>query len=93
MSPKQDTNLGTPDALNPEWDAYASAWAVNAADFGSPIDAAAFLMRRKRIFLEAQALGLDKELLTPFEPNRPGFETRVRIAFEKIASVAGLAAE
>ena len=93
MSQKPEISFGTPDALNPEWDSYASRWAVDVADFGSPLEAAEFLARRKRIFLEAQTLGLDKELLTPFEPDQPGFEARVKAAFEKMASVAGMAAE
>ncbi len=93
MSEKRDDSFETPDALNPEWDSYASAWAVDAADFANPVEAAKFLERRKRIFVAAQTLGLDKELLSPFAPNKPGFEERIEDAFGKLAQVASMAAE
>jgi len=80
----------TPDALSPEWAAYESAWAIDVADFGDPLAASQFLIRRKRIFRAAQAAGISKDMLTPFAPNKPGFEARVKEAF---LSVAGVAAE
>ncbi|MBC7153860.1 MAG: hypothetical protein H5U19_04450 [Rhodobacteraceae bacterium] len=80
----------TPDALSPEWAAYESAWAVDLADFDDPVAASRFLIRRKRIFRAAEAAGISKELLTPFSPDKPGFEGRVKQAF---LSVAGVAAE
>lgn len=80
----------TPDALSPEWAAYESAWAVDVADFGDPVAAAQFLTRRRRIFRAAASAGIDTGLLSPFAPDKPGFEARVRKAF---LSVAGVAAE
>ncbi|MGL4412720.1 hypothetical protein [Roseinatronobacter monicus] len=89
--PKNAPNLNdTPDALSPEWAAYESAWAIDVADFGDPLAASQFLIRRKRIFRAAQAAGISKDMLTPFAPNKPGFEARVKEAF---LSVAGVAAE
>lgn len=93
MPPKSDMNHGTPDAMNPEWDAYAQSWAVKADDFGGPMGAARFLARRKRIFAEARAQGFPKEMLAGFQPDKPGFEVRVEAAFSRLASVAGTAAE
>lgn len=80
----------TPDALSPEWAAYESAWAIDVADFGDPLAASQFLIRRKRIFRAAEAAGITKDMLTPFEPNKPGFDARVKRAF---LSVAGVVAE
>jgi len=88
-----DETHGTPDALNPEWDAYAQSWAVDVTDFGDPLDAARFLARRKRIFAETRAQGFPKEMLAAFQPDKPGFEERVGAAFSRLASVAGKAAE
>ncbi len=79
-----------PDTLSPEWAAYESAWAVDVADFGDPLAAAQFLIRRKRIFRAAEAAGISKDMLTPFAPDKPGFDMRVKDAF---LSVAGVAAE
>jgi hypothetical protein len=93
MPPNDHRFDDTPDALSPEWTAYESAWAVNVADFGDPVAASQFLLRRKRIFRAAQAAGVTKEMLTPFAPNKPGFEARVETAFRQIASAAGMAAE
>lgn len=93
MPQGSDETDGTPDALNPEWDAYAQSWAVNADDFGGPMGAARFLARRKRIFAEARAQGFPKEMLAGFHPDKPGFEDRVGAAFARLASVAGTAAE
>lgn len=93
MPPKPDETHGTPDVLNPEWDAYAQSWAVNAEDFGGPIGAARFLARRKRIFSEACVQGFPKEMLAGFRPDKPGFEDRVGAAFSRLASVASTAAE
>ncbi len=78
----------TPDALSPEWAAYESAWAIDVADFGDPLAASQFLIRRKRIFRAAQAAGISKDMLTPFAPNKPGFEARVKEAFLSVAGVA-----
>lgn len=89
--PKNAPNLNdTPDTLSPEWAAYESTWAIDVADFGDPLAASQFLIRRKRIFRAAQAAGISKDMLTPFAPNKPGFEARVKEAF---LSVAGVAAE
>lgn len=89
--PKNAPNLNdTPDTLSPEWAAYESNWAVDVADFGDPLAASQFLIRRKRIFRAAQAAGISKDMLTPFAPDKPGFEARVKQAF---LSVAGVVAE
>ncbi|SFE22584.1 hypothetical protein [Roseivivax sediminis] len=88
MSQKPDDPSEASDALSPEWTEYESAWAVDVAEFGGPLEASRFLLRRKRIFREAAALGIPKEMLTPFAPNRPGFEQRVHDAFGKLAGVA-----
>lgn len=93
MPPNDHRFDDTPDELSPEWTAYESAWAVNVADFGDPVSASQFLLRRKRIFRAAQAAGLTKDLLTPFAPNKPGFEARVEAAFRQVAGAAGMAAE
>lgn len=93
MPQKPDDRSEMPDALSPEWTEYESAWAVNVSDFPDLLEAARFVSRRRRIFREAQALGISKEMLTPFEPNLPGFEERVRVAFSRIIDAAGLAAE
>jgi len=83
----------TPDTLSPEWAAYESAWAVDVADFGDPVTASKFLLRRKHIFRAAEAAGMSKELLGAFAPDKPGFETRVEKAFRRVAGAAGMAAE
>ena len=83
----------SPDDLSPEWTEYENRWAVRVADFEDLDAATRFLRRRKEIFREAQALGIDREMLTPFAPDTPGFEARVKAAFERLASVAGFAAE
>ena len=89
--PKSAPRLNdTPDSLSSEWAAYESEWAVDVADFGDPLAASQFLLRRKRIFRAAEAAGIAKDMLTPFAPNKPGFEARVKQAF---LSVAGVAAE
>lgn len=89
--PKSAPHLNdTPDMLSPEWAAYESAWAIDVADFGDPLAASQFLLRRKRIFRAAEAAGISKDMLTPFAPDKPGFDTRVKRAF---LSVAGVAAE
>ncbi len=81
-----------PDEI-PEWTDENSAWAVKVADFGDPVAASQFLLRRKRIFRAAQAAGMTKDLLTPFAPNKPGFEARVEGAFRQVACAAGMEAE
>lgn len=96
MPARRDTPSEVPDELSPEWTEYESTWAVAVADFGNPVEAARFLSRRKAIFRAAQKLGIDKDMLTGFEPNKPGFEKRVHDAFEALAAIAagsGLAAE
>lgn len=93
MRKTADHQSDTPDALSPEWTEYESAWAVDVADFGNPVDAAQFLLRRKRIFKAAEAAGMSKELLSTFSPNKPGFEARIEAAFRKVAGAAEMAAE
>ncbi|MDF0602531.1 hypothetical protein P1J78_17470 [Psychromarinibacter sp. C21-152] len=93
MSQKPEDRSEIHDELNPEWTAYESAWAVDVADFPSPVEAAEFVLRRKQFFLAAQAAGFPKELLTPFEPNKPGFEERARKAFTALPKAMGWAAE
>jgi hypothetical protein len=93
MPPNDHRFDDTPDELSPEWAAYESAWAVNVADFGDPVSASQFLLHRKRIFRAAEAAGMSKEMLTPFAPNKPGFEARVEAAFRQVAGAAGMAAE
>ena len=93
MQPKPDDPSEIPDDLSPEWTAYDSAWAVNVSDFGGPVEATRFLLARKQLFKEAQANGIPKEMLTPFEPNKPGFADRVAKSFAAIATAAKHAAE
>ena len=93
MSKIPDDPSETPDELSPEWTEYETRWAVSVSDFGGMDEAALFLLRRKTIFLEAQALGISKDLLTPFKPNKPGFEDRIRDGLGHLAKVAGMAAE
>lgn len=96
MPAKRDVRSEAPDELSPEWTEYESAWAVDVVDFENPVEAARFLSRRKAIFRAAQKLGIDKGMLTGFEPNKPGFEKRVHDAFETLAVIAsgtGMAAE
>ena len=88
MSPKTEKDFGTPDDLSPEWTAYESNWSVHVADFPSPLEAAKFLSRRRKIFATAFRSGIPKEMLTPFSPDKPGFEERVEVAFEKVVRVA-----
>jgi hypothetical protein len=58
------------------------------SDFADPLEAAKFLVRRKKIFAAAERLGAAKELLTPFSPDKPGFEDRVAEAFSALAKSA-----
>ena len=88
MQPKSEPDFGVADDLSPEWTEYESLWSVRVADFSSPLEAAKFLSRRKRILAAALRFGIPKEMLTPFSPEKPGFEDRVKAAFEKIAEVA-----
>ena len=88
MKPKPEPYFGTPDDLSPEWTEYESRWSVRVSDFSGPLEAAKFLSRRKRIFAEALRSGIPKDMLTPFSPDKPGFEDRVKSAFEKLAEVA-----
>lgn len=90
MPQRKKTFDDTPDDLSPEWTEENSAWAVKVADFGDPVAASQFLLRRERIFRAAEAAGMTREMLAPFQPNKPGFEARVKRAF---LSVAGVAAE
>lgn len=66
---------------------------MNVADFPSVDAAVSFLLRRKEIFSAAQSVGFPKELLDPFEPNRPGFEDRARTALKNLNKAIGWAAE
>ncbi len=93
MPPSDNSANDTPDTLSPEWTAYESAWAVDVADFGDPVAASRFLLRRRRIFRAAEAAGMTRDMLTPFAPNKPGFEARVEAAFRQVAGAAGMAAE
>ena len=83
------------DDLSPEWTAYEARWAVRVSDFESPLEASRFVVKRKAIFRTAQGFGIDPNMLSAFEPDRPGFEDRLGDALEKLAEVAhnGLAAE
>lgn len=83
----------TPDHLSPEWTGENTACAVKVADFGDPVAASQFLLRRERIFRAAEAAGMQREMLTPFQPNKPGFGARVEAAFRQVAGAAGMAAE
>lgn len=91
--PKPDEYQERPDDLNPEWTEYESRWSVNVADFETPLEAAQFVVRRKAFFRAAQSVGLPKDLLTPFEPNKPGFEERARKALTSLNRAMGWAAE
>ena len=93
MADRRDKTSNEPDDLSPEWTEYEEAWAVEVADFDSPIEATKFLMSRKKFFRSAEANGISKEMLTPFLPNKPGFEGRVLRAFESIMSATKHAAE
>ena len=93
MSPKPEPDFGTPDDLSPEWTEYESRWSVRVADFPGPLEASKFLVRRKQIFAAALRAGIPKEMFTPFSPDKPGFEARIKSAFEKLAEVAGFAAK
>ena len=84
MPTRPDETSDEPDELSPEWTEYETAWAVASADFDSILEASRFLIRRKSFFRAAQAAGLTKDIFTPFAPNKPGFESRVRNAFEAI---------
>jgi hypothetical protein len=88
MTAKPETEFGMPDDLSPEWTAYETRWSVRVADFATPLEAAKFLARRKKIFAEAAKLGAPKELLTPFAPDKPGFEGRIAEAFSALAKAA-----
>ena len=88
MSPKREKDFGTPDDLSPEWTVYESSWSVRVADFPSPLEAAKFLSRRKTFFAAAARSGVPKEMFSSFAPNRPGFEDRVRTAFESLIEAA-----
>ena len=81
-----DPQTSEPSDLSPEWTEYEEAWAVEVADFPSLLEASKFLVRRKQFFRAAHKSGVSKEMLTPFEPNKPGFEQRVFQAFESIKS-------
>jgi hypothetical protein len=93
MQAKRDDPSEKSDDLSPEWTEYETAWAVDVADFGGPIEAARFLSGRARLFKEAQSNGITKEMLTGFRPNKPGFAERVADAFDTIANTARHAAE
>ena len=93
MQSKANHPSEQPDDLNPEWTEYETRWAVKAADFEDPVAASRFLIRRKQIFFEAQRLGIPKDMLTAFKPNKPGFESRVEAAFTRLAAAARLPAE
>jgi hypothetical protein len=93
MPARLDDHSDIPNELSPEWTEYESAWAVDVVDFGSPLAAAKFLISRKKFFRAAQESGVSKEMLTPFEPNKPGFEDRVLRAFETIKAATKQAAE
>jgi hypothetical protein len=93
MPARRDDLSETPSEISPEWTEYESAWAVDTSDFGSPGEAAKFLISRKKFFRAAEANGVTKEMLTPFQPNKPGFEGRVVRAFESIMAATSHAAE
>jgi hypothetical protein len=93
MSAKPADRSETPDDLSPEWTEYETRWSVNVADFDGPMGATRFLARRNEIFRAAAAAGVPKDLLTPFEPNKPGFEERLRSAVSGINRSLGWAAE
>jgi hypothetical protein len=88
MPRKREPAFGTPDEMSPEWTEYETRWSVLVSDFASPVEAAQFLSRRKKIFAAAAKFGIPKEMLTPFGPDKPGFEGRVHDAFENLANVA-----
>lgn len=93
MSHELDDPAEQPDDLSPEWTAYEAEWSILGADFPNPILAAQFLSRRKEIFRSAEKAGIPREMLSLFEPNKPGFEDRVSKALSEFARGAGLAAE
>ena len=88
MATKPQSEFGRPDDLSPEWTEYETLWSVLVSDFDSPLEAAKFLARRRKIFATAATSGITKEMLAHFSPNKPGFESRVKVAFEDLLKVA-----
>ena len=88
-----EPEYGVPDEENPEWTDEDWLWAVRHADFGSHVAVHNFLIRRREILEAAEAAGIPRAAFLELEPNKPGFEDRVKQAFNTFLHGPVLAAE
>lgn len=92
-TPQPDSAFGVPDDENPEWSDEDFLWAVRGSDFPSQSALVEFLRLREEFLRQAEALGLARAALLPFEPSKPGFIERATAALAAIAEHGKHAAE
>jgi hypothetical protein len=92
-TPHPDSAFGVPDDDSPEWREDDFLWAVRGADFPDIAAVTDFLRAREAFLRQAEALGLARSALLPFEPTKPGFIERATAALAAIAEHGKHAAE